>query len=185
MRIGIVLLAVLLSACASMQSTPIRSDLEVHEYNDISRQYMDRPTYVSISGSKGNQRLKLSFDPYGIAGAGDYAMFSAKYSDTYIELIEKYLNWNDLATKEGDILDKKIGSGPIYTGLSLEFSFFSSNESSHYLVLTLCSLGSCAMGMNDSRSLYFTKADAATLLDLIKKLKSGELPGDDVGAKYN
>lgn len=183
--IGIFVVVLLLSACAAMQETTLRTSLEVYEYNSLARKYMDRPTFVTVSGTPGSQQLKVSFEPYGLAKAGDYAMFAAKHSDTYLAHINKFLDWAARARENGDAFDKKIGNAPILTGLSLDFSFHSGNPSNHYLALTLCSLGSCAMGMNDSRSLYFDESGALTLLNLIEKLKAGELPGEDVGTKYN
>ena len=180
-----VLTALLLSSCAAMQETPIRSPLKVYEYNSIARKYMDRPTFVAVDGSPGSQRLKVSFEPYGVAKSGDYAMFAAQYADTYSAHIAKFLEWAAKARANGDAFDKKIGDAPIHPGLSLEFAFHSGNPTNHYLAVALCSLGSCATGMNVGRPLYFDESGASDLLALIKKLKAGELPGKDVGDKYN
>jgi hypothetical protein len=182
---AIVLAALLLSSCAAMQETPIRSPLKVYEYNSIARKYIDRPTHVAVDGSPGSQRLKVSFEPYDVAKSGDYAMFAVQHADTYSAHIAKFLEWAAKARANGDAFDKKIGDAPILAGLSLEFAFHSGNPTNHYLAITLCSLGSCAMGMDDGRRLYFDESGASDLLALIRKLKAGELPGEDVGAKYN
>lgn len=181
---AVVLAALLLSSCAAMQETQIRSPLQVYEYNSIARKYLDRPTYVAVDGSPGSQRLKVSFDRYGVSKSGDYAMFVAQHADTYSAHITKFLEWAAAARANGDAFDKKIGDAPILVGLSLEFAFHSGNPKNHYLAITLCSLGSCAMGMDVGRPLYFNESGASDLLKLIQKLKAGELPGEDVGAKY-
>jgi hypothetical protein len=111
-------------------------------------------------------------------------MFAAQHADTYMVHIAKFLEWAAQAKANGDAFDKKIGDAPIHPGLSLEFAFHSGNQRSHFLAVTLCSLGSCAMGTNVGRSLYFDETGASDLLALIKKLRAGELPGEDVGAKY-
>jgi hypothetical protein len=180
----VVVATLLLGSCAAMQKTVIRSPLKVYEYNSVARKYMDRPTFVTVSGSPGSQQLMVSFERYGIAKSGDYAMFAAQHADTYLAHIAKFLDWAATARANGEAFDKKIGDAPILAGLSLEFAFHSGNPTNHYLEVTLCSLGSCAMGMNVGRSLYFDEAGASDLLNLIKKLKAGELPGEDVGAKY-
>ena len=181
---AVVVTALLLSSCAAMQQTTIRSSLTVYEYNSVARKYMDRPTFVTVDGSPGSQRLKVFFEPYGVAKSGDYAMFAAQHADAYLAHIAKFLEWAAKARGNRDAFDKKIGDAPIHAGLSLEFAFHSGNPTSHFLVVTLCSLGSCATGMNVGRSLYFDESGASDLLDLIKKLKAGALPGEDVGAKY-
>lgn len=185
-RTAFIYFAVLLiSACAAMQETPIRSQLEVYQYNSVARKYMDRPTMVSVSGSQGSQNLKVSFDSYGAGSPGDYAMFATKHADIYAAHITKFLEWAATATVNGDAFDKKIGNAPILAGLSLNFTFHSATASRHYLELKLCSLGSCAMGMDDNSGLYFDESGARTLLSLIQQLKAGELPGEDLGEKYN
>lgn len=181
---SVLVVALLLSSCAAMQETVIRSPLKVYEYNSVARRYMDRPTHVAVDGSPGSQRLKVYFDAYGVAKSGDYAMFAQQHADAYLAHIDKFLDWAARARANGDAFDKKIGDAPIHPGLSLEFAFHSGNPTSHYLTITLCSLGSCATGTDVGRALYFDESSASVLRDLIKKLKAGELPGEDVGAKY-
>ncbi len=176
-------LMLLISGVSHAKQEEIRTGLSVNEYNDLAQKYMERPTFVMVRGKPGKQELVVTYTPYGgVSFTGDdYATFYVKYADEYLQSISKYLEWAEQATANGDAFDKEIGTVPSIFGMKLKFEFHSGNARSHYLAITLCALGSCAAG----KPMYFDIEGARELSALITRLKAGELPGADVGARYN
>lgn len=179
-RILAVLLLLLASAAVHAKEELVRSNLQVLEYNSVAQQYMPRPTTITVRGNPGKQDLLIRYDNYGMSN-DIVAGFTAKNVDAYLEHVAKFLKWAAMATANGDAFEKEIGIAPSFPGIKLKFSFFSGNPSSHFLVVAVCSLGNCSVG----KPMYFDVAGATELQNLLTKLKAGELPGEDVGAKYN
>ena len=86
-----------------------------------------------------------------------------------------------MARANKEAFTKEIGSAPSYIGIKFKFEFHSGNAHSHYLAMTICTLGSCSM----NSPMYFDAVSAKELLALFGKLKAGQPLVDDVGDKYN
>jgi len=177
------LLAILLATShASFASdADVRTTLRVLQYNNVAEQYLDRQTSVTVRGKPGKEELIVRFAPYGGSLGESWFLFRASSADNYLAHISKYREWSEKATENRDVFTKEIGRAKSSAGVSLKFEFHSGNEASHYLVISLCALGNCAV----NEPMYLDGKAADELFSLISKLKAGGLPGEDVGAKYN
>jgi hypothetical protein len=99
--------------------------------------------------------------------------FTKDNCDNYIQLIDKYLEWEKIASESQDIIDKKIGTAKGLPLSNIDFSFYSANQHSHYLVI-----GDKIYGH------YYSKAGAEALKELLIKYKNNELSPLDVNTKY-
>lgn len=106
--------------------------------------------------------------------------FQADAVDEYLAYISKYRSWSAQAMENGDAFTKEIGKAKSVPGISLKFTFHSGNASNHFLEISVCSLGNCSV----FDPMYLDTQGAEELGSLLKKLKSGELLGEDVGDKY-
>jgi len=169
----------LLTGCSSMQDVSrISSTLKVYEYNDIAAKYMPRPTFVELGKIDGVRVLHITSDEYGKIGNDpqktSHLFLKQTYSDNYIALIDKFLEWEKLASDRKDTLEKNIGEAKD----NLVFDFFSGNENSHYLVISFKTSG---VVLWES---YFPKSEAETLRSLLVKLKNDNLKTTDTSI-YN
>jgi hypothetical protein len=171
-------------ACVYWNETNIRSDLRVFEFNEFAENYLSKPANVVITGKKKNKKtLIIQFEPYNIASL-DYApciQFTSKYVDDSIEMIEKFLKWEEMAVENKDAFGKEIGKAKRAMGLKNKFFFWSANTKEHYLKIDTCSMGNCSV----DNSFYFDKKNTIILLNLLRKLKDDKLPPPDAGDKYN
>jgi len=179
----------LASGCTSVATeTRIASQLNAHEFNNIASQYMERPTFLSLQTySDGRTALVIDMDEYGVgpAGfemAGDYALrLDPAQVDAYVALIDKYLEWEALASSRRDMLDKEIGRAPAAGAQSpgeARFAIYSGNVGANYLMTQFCAVGAC---IND---MFFTRADAGELKRVLLALKAGDVSHLNVDSVY-
>lgn len=173
MRIlNVVLFALVLTGCTTVeQSSRLSTSLEVREYNSVYAKYMDRPTFTSVEKmSDGNTVLAISRDNYGTTSSP--LRFSKDNVPSYVSLIEKYLEWAQLATSRGDAITKEIGKADTWGNSmsgALKFTFHSGNSAAHYLSISFCAAGTCL----DDQALYFDVQNANELKILLHQLSSG------------
>ena len=178
------LLLIFLTNASFAKEAQVRTSLRALQFNNAAEQYFDRQTAVTVVGKPGKQRLNIRFAPYGGSisfSGGPLFQFQADAVDDYLAYISKYRSWSDQATENGDAFTKEIGKAKSVPGISLKFTFHSGNATNHFLEVSVCSLGNCSV----SEPMYLDAQGAEELSSLLSKLKSGEVPGEDVGAKYN
>lgn len=161
-----------LPATFAATSTPISINFQASEFNHLSSTYMQRPTFAELSPSKkGKPSLSIYVDRYGARRTG--FTLSQQYCDDYIALIDKYLDWEAIAARDGDIIDKPIGKAK-NSNFGLVFSIFSGNARQHFLTI----------GYSSDYAEFFDRQNAIALKELILKLKNGELTPLDTESKY-
>ena len=158
----------------------IETPLHVFEYNSLARQFLDRPTKVTVQKVGVEQSIWIKYDSYDSTKTDNYAILSKKYVDDYLGYITKYQEWNEKAKLAGDAFEKDIGKASSQMGFKLKFGFYSGNSKSHYLVISPCVLLMCGKA-----GMYLDEASAAELVKLLNQLKNDELIAEDVGTKYN
>lgn len=169
-------LGLFLSACAS-EVIRVSSNLRAVEYNNISSQYMERPTFVAVEKLSGpDDRMRVEVDTY--SSSATWVYFIREYVDEYIPLIDKYLKWEKIASSKGDQINKVIGTAGLWAGASMQFSFYSGNAQRHYLVIEPCGLGLCS----GETQLYVDKRNAEILKGLLIKFKKNEIHQNDTSA---
>src|SRR6218665_1476884 len=107
--LALTLLLISICACTSVQqSTRLSTNLYAKEYNSVASKYMDRPTFSSVEQmSDGETVLAISIDTYGTAQ--NTLRLSKKHVNEYINLINKYFEWEKLAKSRKDAFTKEIG----------------------------------------------------------------------------
>lgn len=177
--VGVAVLAV---ACTTVAAeTRISSPLQASEFNDIASQYMQRPTFVSVQKlSDGKVALKVQMDEYGtgydplLGAATEHAtFFDSRFVASYLALIDKYLEWEALASGRGDLIEKEIGAAKTWGNagdIDLKFSIYSSKTSQHLLVIERCAFGTCI-----DKALYLTKPNAQALRGLLVDFAAGKV----------
>lgn len=182
MKLFFTILLVLLSSISNAawreNERRINSTLQVSHYNNIASQYLLTPT--SIVAVKMGGVETLSIEPKNEKSI----YFSIDYVDDYIAAISKYIEWQELAVKNGDSFKKQISEAKTkVTGIRLKFGFYSANANNHYLTVKTCVnfLGTCTE--SDDSQLYDLE-NAKKLALLLSQLKSGELISGDVSEKY-
>lgn len=145
----------IVAACTTVSSeTRLASPFKASEFNDVTSQYLERPTFLSIqSFSDGNTALKVLMDEYGTGYSATLGVvtehatyFDQRYVPTYLPLIDKYLEWETLARERGDLIEREIGSTKTWGSagdIDMKFSIYSASQSLHLLVVQACVLGTC------------------------------------------
>lgn len=169
----VAMISIALTGCATVeQSTRISTPIKAMEYNSVASKYIDRPTFASIEKmSTGEVTLTISRDNYGTSASS--VRFSKANIDAYVALVDKFLEWDKLATARGDALTKDIGGADTWgNGMpaTLKLTFHSGNASSHYLAISYCAAGTCL----DSYALYFDAKNAIELKSQLLKLASSD-----------
>jgi len=156
----------------------INSTLQVSHYNNIASQYLLTPTSILALKMGGVETL-------GVEPKNEKSIyFSIDYVDDYLAAISKYIEWQELAVKNGDSFKKQISEAKTkLTGIRLRFGFYSGNAINHYLTVSSCVnfLGKCTG--DDDFQLYDLE-NAKKLALLLTQLKTGELSSGDVSEKY-
>lgn len=171
-----------LSSCATVtKTTRIHSSINAVEYNSVSSNYLNRPTFVSLDKiSTGDSILVLVMDMYGYSESRIH--FSTKHVSDYKSAINKYLDWAKIAKSRGEAITKEIarvetwGNGGDAT---VKFVMHSGNIHEHYLVLTFCAVGTCldqySITLDEQNSIEF-----AALLDRFAKAELEHIDTDQV-----
>jgi hypothetical protein len=181
MRILLIFIAILFFGCTTASNTNITKipiEFNASAYNNIANNYLERPTFATLYTPKnGNDPwINISMETYGFNQAGQNVIinaFNKSSASSYIELIDKYLEWETLATKDKDIINKKIGSAKSKI-FNINFTFYSANENSHYLTI----------GMPGADQQYFSKPNALALKELLLNLNNHKLKPLDSSEKY-
>lgn len=169
----------LLTGCGStllnvdMQVIPI--NFQALEYNSATNQYTPRLTRVDYNSASESKALRFHVDDY--SPQGKYFSIMEDDFDIAIDAVNKFLRWEKIAVKDGDILNKHISSGKY-----CRMEFHSGNASSHYFVIgtKLNSL----VGETILSPLYFDVENAIKFRDFLVSHKAGKTKSVDK-SKYN
>lgn len=177
----ILLLSIAASGCSTSGNTTrtiIPVNFSAMQYNSIANKYIESLTVVEYAlMNNGNSWISITMEKYGRDQYGNQntvlTTFVKAHCGEYIALIDKYLEWEDLATKDKDVISKPIGKamGQIF---NMHFHFHSGNPTSHYL----------SIGLWGADSQYFNRDAAVQLRKLLVKYQNNELIALDTDSKY-
>lgn len=164
--------------------------VKISEYNDISSEYMYRPTFGSIL--IGKDHLGKDYTAYNVSadkyGSGIlYVTVTYESVENYNKSIEKYFKWNEIALKDKDLITKEImrwnynETSPVYT----KVTFHSANEKNNYFIIDSCYPGSYGEECLNLANLDFN--NVKILSEELDMFKSGSLLKNKVidDSKYN
>jgi len=173
------ILALLLAACGGLKpgAVSVNESLPAMDYNSISNQYSERHTQIAIQGVVGGEDvLTVYMDSYR---PGDSyfrkIMFSRDRVSEYTGLIDKYLEWAEMAVSRQDMLDKEIGSAWGQPGMKNRFSIFSASADKPLLVIKSCT----PLGCSEPFPQYYDQEGAKDLRALLVKFQNDELKVTD------
>ena len=188
MRKLILICAILfLSSCAAglnnYQSTGIKTDIQAVQFNTILSQYRDRPTFLSLITSNNKQTLVLKMSRY--SGYEAEIPFVQSKVPEYVSMIDKFIKWSALASKNSDVFTKEIGqvnSDMVY----VTFTFHAANTTSQYLSLSYCVKNSLAADLCfDDRSIDLTLADSINLKQTLINFEKGKIKQENISTIYS
>ncbi len=176
MRIIIaVVLALTLAACGGLKpgAVTINERLPAMDYNSISNQYSERLTEVAIQGVVGGEDvLTVWMDAFRPGTAySQKVMFPKDKVDSFVSMIDKYLEWAAMAKERGDMLDKEIGSEFAQAGMRNKLSIYSGSVDAHLLVIKPCT----PFGCGDAQPQYYDEEGAKELRDLLIRFSNNQL----------
>jgi hypothetical protein len=176
-----ILMALFLSGCmATMAGNSdnikrVSIKFKASEYNSIANKYTTRLTTAEIFKDKNPSPIRLHMDDYSTMGK--YFSIVPEDVDVALDAIDKYLEWNEIATIDGDMIDKEI-----MTGKYARMMFYSGNEANHYFVIGM--KVDSFLGPKIVNPFYFDKENTILLKDFFIAYKNGELKVSD-SSKYN
>ncbi len=196
---ALVFLLALVGCTTVEQDTRLSTSLTAMEYNDVGARYMPQPTFVSTQKmSDGKSVLMVHMNTYGVPHVYDNSGLSPSVLDTmkyfelrfskenvtgYVSAIDKYLEWESLASERKDQLTKEIGQVPTWgnggSNVLLKFTFHSGNEHEHFLVVSVHSMG---IDLEDSQ--VYDQQNAKELKRLLLAFASGSLQHTDINSVY-
>ncbi len=172
-------LVFMLTACGGLKpgAVSVNERLPAMDYNSISNQYSERHTQIAIQGVVGGEDvLTVYMDSYR---PGDSyfrkIMFSRDKVAEYTGLIDKYLEWAEMAISRQDMLDKEIGSASGQPGMKNRFSIFSASVDRPLLVIKSCS----PIGCSEPYPQYYSQDGAKKLKELLVKFENNQLKKTD------
>ena len=173
----IILLMVMaaLSGCMgsvkSGSETRLDTPLVIRDFNDVSDDYAARPTFVSVvERHQSGKMLSIKVDLFG---ADSHLYIPEEAVPSLLPMVDKYLEWEAMASERGDQLDKEIGSVSGWGAFKLKLHFFSGNVDWHYLVIRQCAF--TCMGAESEDAFYFDRKGAEDLRRLLVQLGDGSL----------
>ncbi len=128
-----ILLALILTGCqtTTIETSSNRATTEVMltEYNSLAGKYLDKSTFLSISGNT----LTYKADRYGQGYL--WLVIHKNDIDTVFGAIDKYLRWESLAVKNGEMLTKDLTQkyNSESAVIDYKFVFHSGNAATHYM----------------------------------------------------
>jgi len=159
----------LFGCAAGMVNTTrnIPTALVARQYNDVYSQYSARPTFASIEMMKdGSRVLNITINAYG--SQSHSARFYAQNASQYIAAIDKFLEWEEQASKRGDMIEKEIAIISSPNGFKISFDFVSGTPGAHFLYINGASTG--MLGTMKATMMIFDKANALLLREMITDL---------------
>jgi len=178
-------LAGLLALPASADPQRIQSTFAGSAYNRVSNEYTEVATFVEIyPKKKGNDILAIEVDDrYWSETYKAYRprvlLLEKNRASEYIAAIDKYAEWAEIATRDGDMITKEIAKVKAKVGKH-RFQMHSGNASHHYLMIDLCPL-ICT----GEEVLTFDYQNAMELRATLEEFRAGNLSvNPDLDSKY-
>ena len=130
-KIFLLLAAVLLSSCSSLNSSHVTLDTQGHfaglDYNSLSASYMQRPT--TIHYIPGRKELLIKYDGYGHRESASYYTTErnyrvyTKHADKLANVFNKFLEWDQQAIQNDSRIEKDIAKINDYAMVSHRYQF--------------------------------------------------------------
>ncbi len=183
--------AVLIAGCTTVaEQTRVASALRASEFNGVASQYMERPTFVSVQTfSDKNTAMAVEMDEYGTgydpnlnAVTPHITYFDKRYVANYLPLIDKYLEWETLATQRGDLIEREIGNAKTWGNgmeVSLKYGIYSGAQGNNLLTIERCAVGSCS-----DKFLVLTRPNAVILRELLVDFEAGKVGLQSLDSVY-
>jgi|TARA_B110000211_G_C14042753_1_gene537517 hypothetical protein len=173
LNLAILTCALTLTGC---NSTPITSESRINtqvaitQYNSIASKYYDQPTFAKLMDIKNTgEILTYTAEKYG---EGSFKLSIHKEDIPVItSTIDKYLKWEETASKDGDIFTKEITppyESKVNSANMYSWKFYSGNAKSHFLIEDTCMWGKCT-------SITLNRTSAINLKSDLLKWSNGEL----------
>ena len=183
-RITAVALCIIVAGCAGAMraktETHLNTPLHVLDFNDMSDRYSERPTFVSlVERHQADLMLSINVDLFG---QDSYLYIPREDVSRLLPLIDKYLEWREIANQRGERLDREIGEVDGWGSFNLKLSFFSGAADHHFLVIRQCVAG-CISASNE-QDFYFDARNARLFRDLLVGLRDGNLQMLDADQIY-
>lgn len=177
--IAIGMLVGLLAACGGLKpgAISVNESLPAMDYNSVSNQYSERHTQIAVQGVVGGEDVLTVYMDSFRPGDSYFRkiMFSRDKVSEYTGLIDKYLEWAEMAVSRQDLLDKEIGFAWGQPGMKNQFSIFSASVSRPLLVIKAC----MPMGCSEPFPQYYDQDGAKDLRALLVKFQNDELKVTD------
>lgn len=175
------LIGALLAGCTMAdKETRVSSAVQGMVYNSAISKYTPMPTTVSLSTYGSNQELAYRTDGYGFNQYGSkeqVVLFIPKNNVAEHEkILNKFLEWDNLAKSREDQITKTIGSAKTVKG-NMIYTFHSGNEYLNILSACFDVLTSSVCGVNP---VAFDRKNVEYLLQDIQKLKNGSFQHTDL-----
>lgn len=181
------------------RSDRVSTSLRPREYNSIASRYMERPTFVSIEEmSDGSSVLMVQMDTYSVPSTYRDLNLSAEQRNAlrhsqirflkdhvaeYVEAIDKFSEWEELARERGDAFTREIDRVPTWANMgsgNLVFSFHSGNDRNHFLVVAFSAAGTVL----EDQALYFDASNIQELKRLLIAFSNDSLQRTDIDSVY-
>ncbi len=173
--ITIGIMGLLLAACGGLKpgAISVNESLPAMDYNSLSNRYMERHTQIAVQGVVGGEDVLTVYMDSFRPGDSYFRkiMFSRDRVPEYTGLIDKYLEWAELAISRQDMLDKEIGSAWGQPGMKNRFSIFSASVDMPLLVIKSCT----PMGCSDPYPQYYSQDGAKKLRALLVRFQNDDL----------
>lgn len=131
------LLVLALGGCETpSQIARIPCNFNAMEYNDVASRFMERPTGACIKKIGDTTILNVTINSYGRQNIGLW--FDKRHVNEYVQAIDKYIEWNKIATERHDVVDKEIStvSTDAPGVMGIRFLFRSGAEDLHFLIIS-------------------------------------------------
>lgn len=200
-----VLLTTILIGCASVEApeyvnTRLNTDFKILIYNDLSADYVERPTFGSITeypNKEFTKRLGFQADGFGQEYVQYLGYIDKKISlrvyektaDSFIKAIDKYLEWEKQAVENQHQFEKLITVTPRdYVSADFEESyklgFFSGNQHTHYFYFTSCMHNNILKEKCHDTG-YLDKKNALRFKEVVTNFKNGNIEAKNISDEYN
>lgn len=158
----------------------LSTTLQVSSYNRIASRYLE--TATRVIALKMGEKETIGVEP----SRATSVYFSVDHVDEYLQAIEKYVAWQEQATKEKDAFTKQIADvkNPM-PGTRNRFGFHSGNAEQHYMTVETCVMLFRTCKTSDSEPIQlYSLENAKELALLLQQLKAGEIKPENVADKY-
>lgn len=180
-RLAVLMACAVMAGCGTTFNVDsvarLDSGLSALDFNDVSDQYEDRPTFVNlVERGEDGQLLSIKVDFFG---KDSHLYIPVESASDLLSFIDKYEKWQALAIQRDEQLEKTIGKTAGWGAFQLEAKFFSGSVGHHFFVVR-----QCAVGCRQIEDFYFDLEGAKTLRALLLDMKEGRLEPLNVDAIY-